>query len=104
MLELLVLAFLQVKLKKNTGTTVLAFLQIKLEKNAKTNNFDVLYVKCISAMQIKTFSYNFSKFYANIIYELLRNLTDLHKLNLSVKKPISYKLYTNLYVSYISIV
>jgi hypothetical protein len=55
-------------------------------------------------MQIKTLSYNFSKFYANIIYELLRNLTDLCKFNLLVKKPILYKLYANLYVSYISIV
>jgi hypothetical protein len=55
-------------------------------------------------MQIKTLSYNFSKFYANIIYELLKNLTNLCKLNLSVKKPILYKLYANSYVSYISIV
>jgi hypothetical protein len=55
-------------------------------------------------MQIKTLSYNFSKFYANIIYELLRNLTDLCKFNLLVKKPILYKLYANLYISYISIV
>jgi hypothetical protein len=55
-------------------------------------------------MQIKILNYNFSKFYANIIYELLRNLTNLRKFNLLVKKPISYKLYTNSYVSYISII
>jgi hypothetical protein len=40
--KLLVLVFLQVKLKKNANFNV---LQVKLKKNARTNSSGILYVK-----------------------------------------------------------
>jgi hypothetical protein len=53
---------------------VLAFLYIKVKKNITIDSNIFIYIhKMHHTMQLKTLSFNFSKFYTNIIYELLRN-------------------------------